>query len=168
MEFSIIAAVAKDKKGRLVIGNKGKLPWEGDKRFSEDLRRFRDLTFGHSVIMGRKTYESILERIGGRVLEGRRNIVITRDRTRFSSGACFVHSTRDARIKTFSYNDDAFVIGGESVYADMARFAQNMYLTWINGEYEGDAFLSKIHWDEWLETRREDRTDYSFIDYRRK
>lgn len=124
-EISIIAAVARNR----VIGKDNRLPWY----ISADLKRFRELTTGHVVIMGRKTFESI-----GRALPNRVNIVVTRDK-KFSAPGCVVcHSLEDA-LKIGQENDDKiFVIGGEQIFSESIDRVSRLYLTLVEGEFEGD------------------------------
>lgn len=124
-EISIIAAVSENG----VIGQGNRLPWH----ISEDLKRFRELTTNHVVIMGRKTFESI-----GRALPNRINIVVTHDKE-FSAPGCIVcHSLEDA-LEIGQENDDKiFVIGGEQIFNESMNRVSRLYLTLVEGEFEGD------------------------------
>lgn len=125
-EISIIAAVSENG----VIGKDNRLPW----RLPEDLKRFRDLTTGHVVIMGRKTFESI-----GMALPDRINIVVTRDE-KFSAPGCIVcHSLEDALKVGQESGDKIFVIGGEQIFSEFMSHVSRLYLTLIEREFEGDA-----------------------------
>lgn len=126
-EICIIAALADN----LVIGNNGQIPW----RIPEDLKRFKELTTPHPIIMGRITHESI-----GRVLSGRTNIVITSNPDYQSFGCIVVHSLEEA-LKKSEGNDKVFIIGGEKIYKQALPIADRLFLTKVRGEFEGDTFF---------------------------
>ena len=158
--ISIVAALARNR----AIGSGNTMPW----RLPEDLRRFRLLTIGHAVIMGRKTFESI-----GSPLQGRNNIVITRSRDWSSSGCVTVHSLDDALLAAGN-RSDAFVIGGAQIYALAMPLAQRMHLTEIECDFEGDAFFPEFDRSQWREVSRERRAQngpsafaYAFVEYER-
>jgi dihydrofolate reductase len=143
MKISIIVAVSKNG----TIGQKGKIPWH----FPEDLKRFKKITTGHHLIMGRKTYESI-----GHPLPGRTNIVITRDPKLKIKKCIIVHSLKEAlRIAQNAGEKEAMVIGGESVYKLALPIADKIYLTKIHHNFCGDTFFPKIDANEWREVRSE-------------
>jgi len=121
--LSIIAAVAENG----VIGDKNRLLWH----ISEDLRRFKCITMGHPVVMGRRTWESL-----GRPLPGRENVVVTRQERSFD-GARTVHSLAEARA-LFAPGEEVFVIGGAQIYAEALPAAGRLYLTRVHRAYEGD------------------------------
>jgi dihydrofolate reductase len=129
MSILIIAAVAANG----VIGRGGRLPW----RLPADLAYFKGLTMGHAVLMGRKTWESI-----GRPLRGRLNIVLSRDPA-FSAPGCTVVSNA-AQALGAAGTEDVFVIGGESVYAQMLPSADRLYITRVDEEPPGDARFPPI------------------------
>lgn len=156
--LAVIAAVARNG----VIGAGGTLPW----RIPEDLRRFRALTTGHSIIMGRRTWTSL-----GRALPQRQNIVVTRDRTLRVDGAEVALSLADARARV-DLPLPAFCIGGGELYALALPQADLMYLTEIDRDFAGDAYLPPWPRHAWRETAREEkRTDdglrYAFVTYAR-
>lgn len=122
--ISMIVAVARNG----VIGHANGLIWH----ISEDLRRFKAITTGHPVIMGRKTFESI-----GRPLPGRTNVVITRN-GHFRPEGCLVADSFEKAVAMFPPDEEAFVIGGAQVYAQALPIAQRLYLTEIEADYEGD------------------------------
>ncbi|MGN6818706.1 MAG: dihydrofolate reductase [Sphingomonas sp.] len=138
-----------------VIGRDGKLPWH----LPADLKRFKALTMGKPMIMGRKTFESFPS-----PLPGRRHIVLTRDATWHADGAEVVHSVEDALALG---GDDAAVIGGAEVFALFLDRADRVELTEIHSEPEGDATVPAF--TGWRETAREDhpvvdgRPAYSFV-----
>ncbi|OGE44361.1 hypothetical protein A3B45_03740 [Candidatus Daviesbacteria bacterium RIFCSPLOWO2_01_FULL_39_12] len=129
--ISIIVAVAGEKR---VIGKKGALPWY----IPAELKRFKEITMGHPIIMGRKTHESI-----GKALAGRTNIVITRDPSFTAKDTIVVHSLEEALrlAKNASGNDEIFVIGGGEIYKQALPLVDKLYLTYIDKAIEGDAFF---------------------------
>src|SRR3989344_5306134 len=164
MELRIIAAVSKNN----VIGIEGKLPW----RIKEDMYRFKELTIGHPVIMGRKTYESIPEKF--RPLPGRANLVLTKNRELIYLGTQLCSSMEEAldiisvagRTKDteIDYNI-IYVIGGESVYREALPLTDRLELTHVNREVEGDAFFPEIDEIRWREIKRQNFEGFSFVSY---
>ncbi|HET7766789.1 MAG TPA: dihydrofolate reductase [Burkholderiales bacterium] len=158
--ISIIAALARNR----AIGRGNAMPW----RLPEDLKRFRRLTMGHAVIMGRKTFESI-----GVPLAGRNNIVITRSRDWSPPGCAAVHSFEGALAMVRGV-EEAFVIGGAQIYALAMPLVQRLYLTEIARDFEADAFFPEFERSRWREVSRERRSsggaesfDYAFVEYER-
>lgn len=138
--MSIIAALAENR----VIGANNALPW----RLPEDLKRFRRLTTGHAVIMGRRNYESI-----GRPLPERLNIVVTRNLSFRAPGCTVVHSP-GAAFAAAGNATEVFIIGGADVYAQTLARADRMYLTWVHAEVPGDARFPEFAVNEWTEVER--------------
>ncbi len=145
-----------------VIGAYNSLPWH----LSEDLNHFKFLTTGHTIIMGRKTYESI-----GRPLPNRRNIVISRNIKNSYDGTEVVHSIEDAF--SISKNDsEIFIIGGANIYEQALSFVDYLYITEIKKSYSGDTFFPEINKAIWIESSREDHTasnglKFSFVNYKK-
>ncbi len=135
MKISIIVAAATNN----VIGRDGELPW----RLPEDLKRFKQLTSGKPVIMGRLTYESI-----GKPLPDRRNIVLSACKGLNIDG-CEVVDTPDAAIRLAGGAEEVMVIGGGGVYARMLPMADRIYMTRINATVDGDTFFPEINDNEW-------------------
>jgi len=135
MRLSIIVAMANGG----VIGRDGTLPWH----ISEDLRRFKRITMGSPIIMGRKTYDSI-----GRPLPGRKSIVITRQADWHVDGVTSVGSL-DAALAACKDCEEAFVIGGADIYRLALDRADRLYLTRVHAEVEGDVRLPAMEWDAW-------------------
>jgi len=133
-DFSIIAAVSEDN----VIGNRNTLPW----RIPEDLARFKALTLGHTLVMGRKTFESI-----GRPLPGRTTLVLTR-RGDFAVPGVLVAHDRDAAV-ALAPGAHVFVAGGAEVYAQFLPLVTRMYLTRVDGIYQGDTYFPSFDAAEW-------------------
>jgi dihydrofolate reductase len=148
----IIAALAANR----VIGRNNALPWH----LPPDLKRFKALTMGHPVVMGRKTYESI-----GRPLPGRRNLVITRNRS-FGAPGCEVVHSLDAAIAACRGAQEIFVIGGAQLYRESLPRAQRLEFTEIRAEIEGDATFPEFCMSEWHETGREIHHDEAGIPFR--
>ncbi len=134
--ISIIVAVAENN----VIGSNNQLIWH----ISEDLKRFKALTTGHHVIMGRKTFESI-----GKPLPRRVNVVLTRDQN-FKVDGCLIASTLDEAINLCEGDDQVFIIGGGELYRLALPIAEKLYLTRIHKPFEGDVFFPEINEDEWV------------------
>ena len=137
----LIVAMARNR----VIGNKGSLPWH----LPEDLKRFRRLTMGHPIIMGRKTYDSI-----GRPLPGRRNIVISRNQSLAIDSVETAASLQSA-LDMVADADQAFVIGGQQIYQAALPLADRIELTLIDSDFEGDVLFPEIDPGKWKESRRE-------------
>ena len=155
--IKIIVAMSKNR----VIGNNNELIW----KLSSDLKRFKELTTGHSVVMGRKTYESI-----GKPLPNRRNIIITRNLEYSVDGCEIVSSLEEALLLT---NNDCFIIGGGEIYNQSIKLADKIYLTMVHKEFEGDTTFPELD-KEWVKMSRKDfeadeknEYNYSFIEYDR-
>lgn len=148
-----------------VIGAKGDLPW----RLSADLKRFKALTMGKPIVMGRKTYESI-----GRPLPGRQNIVITRNPD-FVAEGCLVVGSVDAAIDAAGDTEEIMIIGGSHIYEAFLPRVDRVYLTRVHTEIDGDTFLTSFDETDWLdvstETHEADDANaysYSFVIYDRR
>ena len=139
--ISLIAAMGKNRE--LGFGNK--LPWH----LPDDLKRFKALTRGHAIIMGRKTYEAI-----GRPLPERKNIVITRNRDYVAPGCIVVASMEDA-IKEAGDDNEIFVIGGAEIYKLALPYADRMYLTLVDAEIPADVFFPEFDESGWVITKTE-------------
>ena len=148
MLISQIAAMSENR----VIARNGKLPWH----LPADLKYFKNVTWGHHVLMGRKNYEA-----EGKILKGRTNIIITRQQT-YTVKNAFVFSTIREGIK-FAENrgeSELFIIGGSQIYYETLRQANKIYLTIIHREFEGDTFFPKLDKEEWeMKSKREYLSD---------
>lgn len=159
MPVSLIAAVATN----LVIGDKGRLPW----RLRDDMARFRSITMGHPVVMGRRTWESL-----EKPLAGRRNIVISRSPD-FTPGGCDVARSREEAL-ALAGSGEIFVIGGASVYELFLPIADRLYITHVDVDVDGDSYFPPVQWEEWrlvTETRAEGEPGsppHRFADYVRR
>ena len=161
--LSIIVAKAKNN----VIGKNNELIWH----LPEDLKRFKKLTTGHTIIMGRKTFQAL-----GRVLPERKHIIFSQnpDFKVDDPNVEIVHSM--LQIQEYIENDEEnFVIGGAMIYNLLMPYVTKMYVTQIDKEFEGDAFFPKIDEEKWKEIERipgikdeENSLDYEFITYEKK
>jgi dihydrofolate reductase len=141
MRLSLIVAMAENR----VIGKDNALPW----RLPADLRRFRRLTTGYPVIMGRRSYESI-----GRPLPERTNIIVTR-RPGYRVDGCLIAHTLEDALTLAQGAQETFVIGGADIYGQTLERAQRIYLTLVHAEVPGDTFFPKLDMSTWHETGRE-------------
>lgn len=168
MKISLIVAMSSNR----VIGLNNQMPWH----LSADLKKFKTITMGAPILMGRKTYESI-----GRPLPGRTNIVISRNPAYLpSTGAgqeqdCLVFNDIDKALESCRDRDEIFIIGGADFYRSMLPVADTLYLTQIHREFAGDTFFPEIDPEQWLEVAREDIQDdpdaefnYSFLTLKRR
>ncbi len=158
--ISIIVAASANN----VIGVEGDLPW----RLSDDLKRFKAITMGKPIVMGRKTWDSI-----GRPLPGRQNIVITRQ-AGFVAEGCDVVASAGEAIAATAGADEVMVIGGSQVYSLFLPNAERLYLTRVHAEVAGDAFFPPINESQWRLVNDEPHSaddqnafDYSFRTYER-
>jgi len=163
--LTIIAALTRNG----VIGRGNRLPWH----IPEDLKRFKALTLGHPVIMGRKTFESILATLG-KPLPGRENIVVTRSRDFAPPGCRVVHSIEDA-IAAAAGVEEVFVIGGGEIYALALPYAHGLRLTEVHADDQGDAYFPEFDLADWLEVSRESLVSagpgglrFDFVTYERR
>jgi dihydrofolate reductase (trimethoprim resistance protein) len=137
MNISFIVAMDKNR----VIDKDNDIPW----RLPKDWQYVKKTTMGHPIILGRKNFESI-----GRVLPGRRNIVLTRD-TGFTFEGCEIaHSIEDV-FELCKNEEEIFIFGGEQIYKLFLPYVNKMYITRIHHEFEGDTFFLEVHFDEWKE-----------------
>jgi dihydrofolate reductase len=134
--ISIIVAIAKN----LAIGKNNDLLWH----LPDDLKRFKRITLGHKVIMGRNTYLSL----PFRPLKERENIVISDKPEEVFQGCTMVRSIAEA-VTLCSSQEECFVIGGASVYTQFLPYADKLYITWVHKDFEGDVFFPGINFEEW-------------------
>ena len=158
-KLSSIVAVANNR----VIGIDNTLPWH----LPEDLKRFRALTMGHHIIMGRKTYDSL-----GRLLPGRTTVIVTRNLDYRVEGALVANSL-EAAIALCQGDDEAFLIGGAELYQDGLKLSSKLYITEIDLTVKGDAYFPEYSLNEWQETAREAHVSeqglgFSYVIYERK
>ena len=145
MILSAIAAVAQNG----IIGKDNDLIWH----LPDDLKHFKNLTKGHTIIMGRKTWESI----GSKPLPKRRHIIITRNANYFASGAEVVTSV-EAAIALIENDEQPFIVGGAEIYKLAMPFVKRLELTYVHHDFEGDTYFPEFDKNEWettSETRHE-------------
>lgn len=151
-EIIIIAAVSENN----VIGNKGKIPWH----IADDLKRFKDITMGKTVIMGEVTFESLPVK----PLPGRRNIVITQNKNFSHEGVETAYSFDEA-LSICSDEDEVYIIGGQMLYEAAMKIATRLELTRVHKNYDGDKFFPKFDEGQWKKIKEEKKAGYSFITY---
>jgi dihydrofolate reductase len=161
MTISIIVAASANN----AIGKNNQLIWH----LPADLKYFKNLTMGHHIIMGRKTFESI-----GRALPGRTSIVITRNKN-YAAQDCIIVSSLKEAIECVKNDTEAFIIGGAEIFNQAFEFADKIYLTRIHEKFEADTFLPDIDPNNWKIIKQEDFTpdeknkyNYSFIELAKK
>ncbi|MDC9728851.1 MAG: dihydrofolate reductase [Methyloprofundus sp.] len=158
MKLSLIVAMAENR----TIGINKQMPWH----LSADLKKFKKITMGHPIIMGRKTFESI-----GRPLPGRKNIVISRNAD-YKQEGCVVFNDLESAIESCCKEEEVFVIGGATLYEVALEKSDRLYVTEINKSFSGDTWFPEINKKQWLELDREDINNdvsvdfsYSFVTY---
>ncbi|CAG7856084.1 dihydrofolate reductase [biofilm metagenome] len=152
MKISLIVAMASNR----AIGLNNQMPWH----LSADLKRFKQITMGRPIIMGRKTYEAI-----GKPLPGRTNIIVSRNLS-YQQAGCVVVDSIDAAINHgCRLDEEVFVIGGATLYAATLPIADNLYITQINQEYEGDTFFPSIDIAAWSVLAQEDIFNDESVNY---
>jgi len=151
VSVSIIVAMAKNR----VIGNKGQLPWH----LPSDLRRFKQLTMGHTLLMGRRTFESI-----GTALPGRQTIVLSRD-PEYRADGCVMASNIETALQLVSPTEELFICGGADIYRQTLPFADKIYLTELDVEIAGDRYFPELSAEEFeiIQTEQvKDKFNYQF------
>lgn len=158
--IAVIAAVGLNR----VAGIRGRMPWS----LPEDLVHFRKLTWGHSIVMGSRTYASI-----NKPLPGRQNIVLTSDSQKSQPDVIFASSLTLA-LELANLPEPVFVIGGERPWSEAMPIAESLYLTEIQASFLGDTFFPAVDAEQWLEVDRktsfsekQSGFQYSFVEYRR-
>ncbi len=139
----MVAALSRNR----VIGRDGDLPW----RLPDDQKHFVRVTLGKTVLMGRRTFESI----GAQPLSKRHNIVLTRDRSYQAEGATIVHSL-EAALEVAAHVDELVILGGEKIYEAFLPRAERLYLTFVDAEVPGDTYFPDVDFSEWVEVDRVD------------
>jgi dihydrofolate reductase len=160
---SMIVAVSEND----VIGKDNQLIWH----LPADLKFFKNLTMGHNIIMGRKTFESI-----GKALPGRTSVIITRNKNYTAPEGCLVSNSLEEALRLAEKNNDteAFIIGGAEIFKQAEDLCDKIYFTEVKASFDGDTFFH-INKSTWKEIKREDhlkdeknKFDYSFVEYVRK
>ena len=162
-KISIIAAVADN----YAIGKSGKLPWH----LPADLKHFKDLTTGHTILMGKRTFESL----PNGPLPNRKNVVLSSVQSEGVNEGYFESNSIEDALELCDKEKHIFVIGGGVVFTQCMERADTMYITWVHAEFEADAFFPAIDFKMWKEKTREDFEpdeknpySYSFVKYVRK
>jgi dihydrofolate reductase len=161
MKISLIVAMASNR----AIGLNNQMPWH----LSADLKRFKQITMGHPIIMGRKTFEAI-----GKPLPGRTNIIVSRNVSYQQEGCVVVDSIEAAINHGCRLGEEVFVIGGATLYTVTLPIADNLYITHINQDFEGDTFFPEFSKADWAEAGKEEifndekvSFSYSFLKFQR-
>ncbi|MDX6309635.1 MAG: dihydrofolate reductase [Nocardioidaceae bacterium] len=160
MTVTIMAAVARNG----VIGRGGAIPWH----LPDDMTRFRQLTMGHVLVMGRLTYESI-----GRPLPGRTTIVVTRnggwpEATERPAGLVVATSLEEALREAGRLGSETFIQGGAQVYAEALPLADRLLVTWVDADPAGDTYFPDVDWSAWDEVDRKEFDGGAWSTYRRR
>jgi len=162
-KISIIAAVSDN----YAIGKSNNLPWH----LPADLKHFRQLTTGHAIVMGKRTFESLPQG----PLPNRKNIVLTSIMSEGVNEGYFEADSLEDAVYLCEHEKFVFIIGGATVYKQCIDKVDSMYITWVHSEFEADTFFPEIDFEQWNEVSREDfPTDeknpypYSFVEYSRK
>ena len=160
MFISIIVAISSN----YAIGSNNRLLWH----LPNDLKHFSDIVFGNPVIMGRKTFDSIKTPISNS-----RNIIITHKQIKIDG--CEVVNSIDEALALCANENEVFIAGGAEIYKQSLPLTTRIYLTIVHRSFDADSFFPEIHYDEWLETEREDhepdeknKLPYSFITLERR
>lgn len=160
MTISAVVAIGENN----AIGKNNQLLW----RLPNDLKHFKQITSGHTVIMGRKTFDSV-----GKPLPNRRNIIITRQQIQIPG--CEMVGSVDEALALCAGEEEVFIVGGAEIYRLAMPQTNRIYLTIVHQEFDADAFFPQINYEEWAETEREDHgvdekhaIPYSFITLQRR
>jgi dihydrofolate reductase len=157
--ISLLVAVARNG----VIGRDNKLPWH----IPADLKRFKQLSLGKPIIMGRKTYDSIIEQLG-KALPDRDNIVITRNPD-FKAPGCKVATSIEEGLKLAGNAAEVVVIGGGQIFEETLPIADRVYMTWVHADVPGDAYFPEVDWSKWRVSFREDHPEgalpFEYVNY---
>jgi dihydrofolate reductase len=158
-DLSIIVAMSTNR----VIGSNNQLPWH----LSADLKRFKSITMGKPIVMGRKTWQSL-----GKPLPGRDNVVLSRSRL-FKANGCFVFNSLQNVLESYASEKEIMIIGGSAIYQLALPMTQKLYVTEINKHYDGDTYFPELT-DQWQEVFRQDHLAeqsipaYSFVELERR
>ncbi|SJT62067.1 Dihydrofolate reductase type 3 [Clostridioides difficile] len=161
--LSIIVAIAKNN----VIGSDNKLIWH----ISEDLKRFKEITSGKTIVMGRKTFESLPG-----VLPNRKHIILTRDKNFKVNSECveIIYDFDELLNKYKNSDDEVFIIGGGEIYKQLLPYSNKLYLTKINKDFDGDTYFPQINYNDFkidyesdVITDEKSRLEYKFINLSR-
>ena len=161
-KISIIAAVADN----YAIGKANNLPWH----LPADLKHFRQLTTGHAIVMGKRTFESLPKG----PLSNRKNIVLTSVMSEGVNEGYFEADSLEDAVYLCEHEEKVYIIGGATVYKQSINKVDTMYITWIHNDFSADTYFPEIDFNEWKEVNREDHNpdeqnlySYSFVKYER-
>ena len=162
-EISIVAAVADN----YAIGKGNKLPWH----LPADLKHFRELTTGHAVVMGKRTFESL----PNGPLPNRRNVVLTSVMSEGVNEGYFEADSLEDAFYLCEKEEKVFIVGGAAVYRQSLEIAESLYITWVHHEFSADIYFPEVDFSKWEEVSRQDMPadeknpyPYSFVLYKRK
>ncbi|MDD2997093.1 MAG: dihydrofolate reductase [Paludibacter sp.] len=162
-EISIVAAVADN----YAIGKGNKLPWH----LPADLKHFRELTTGHAVVMGKRTFESL----PNGPLPNRKNVVLTSVMSEGVNEGYFEADSLEDALYLCEKEDKVFIVGGAAVYRQSLEIADSLYITWVHHEFSADIYFPEVDFSKWEEVSRQDLPaddknpyPYSFVHYKRK
>ncbi len=162
-EISIVAAVADN----YAIGKGNKLPWH----LPADLKHFRELTTGHAVVMGKRTFESL----PNGPLPNRRNVVLTSVMSEGVNEGYFEADSLEDAFYLCEKEEKVFIVGGAAVYRQSLEIAESLYITWVHHEFSADIYFPEVDFSKWDEVSRQDMPadeknpyPYSFVHYKRK
>ncbi|NCB69001.1 MAG: dihydrofolate reductase [Bacteroidia bacterium] len=162
-EISIVAAVADN----YAIGKGNKLPWH----LPADLKHFRELTTGHAVVMGKRTFESL----PNGPLPNRRNVVLTSVMSEGVNEGYFEADSLEDAFYLCEKEEKVFIVGGAAVYRQSLEIADSLYITWVHHEFSADIYFPEVDFSKWEEVSRQDMSadeknpyPYSFVHYKRK
>ncbi len=161
MKITFVVAVAKNG----VIGSHNTLPWY----IPEDLKHFKQVTDGKTVLMGKNTFDSVMNRLK-KPLPNRRNVVITRNMDyKAPEGVLVFHDIETALNELSKDTDELMVGGGSQIYAQLLEMdkVDKMIITEVNYEVDGDVIFPKVDWSQWKKISEDPREDFSFVEYER-
>lgn len=155
--ISLVVAIASNN----VIGKDNQLPWH----YKSDLKYFKDLTTNHTVVMGRNTFDSIINR-NGKILPNRKTVVVTRNKDFSFKDVEVVNNFKDYLNKP--QEEELFIIGGSAIFKDSLDYADRLYITHINKDYAGDVYFPDYNKDDFNLISKTDEGELSFCVYERK
>lgn len=145
-----------------IIGGDNDLPWY----IPEDLKHFKKITTGKTVLMGRKTYDSIVKRLG-KPLPNRKNVVITRNTNFIAPPEVLVFHSLESALEALK-DEDVYVIGGAQIFAEAFPHAKKIYITHVKKAYGGDVYFPEVNWDDWEKIDEDPHEEYTFAIYTKK
>ena len=158
MKLTFVAAVAQHG----VIGSRNALPWY----LPEDLKHFKEVTFGKPCLMGKKTFDSIMSRLG-KPLPGRKNIVISRQQDYLPPQGVLKFGDLESALEALRNEPEVMVIGGGQIYSQLMDRADKLILTEVHRTVDGDVFFPKFDKTQWQKKSEEKHHDFSFVEYER-